>query len=912
MGGKSKKQIIGYWYKWLAHFVFGKGPVDAVLELRAGGKTMWAGRATANTRLNINKPNLFGGVDQAGGQGGVQTGIDLMFGGRTQGPNDYLRQVLGLKQTGHRRKLGMVLRGGRFGAFSSNPQTVSMKVERILADWPNDAPWYPEKAIIPIGLTVSDAELGPTSNGWSYKVVAPGDGADYSSENIDASDWAVGASPFASSADHPYAGGAGFPAISNTMWPLSTNIWIRRKFHVADVAAFGLTVFVDNYATVWVNGTLVLPRSGTVSGASSAAFLHAVAVPANLLRKGENTIALLGEDLGTYSYVAFKITTNGGTATNTMNPAHALYDSIVHPDSQGQPSGSINDASFRAAADVLYDERFGICTVWEPAQETPKQFQDRIGDLIGGQVNQSRVDGLYYLDLVRDPTDDEYAALPILTESDVIEFEQQPNVTAEDTTTIIGKWRDPTTKADYSTRAVESAAAIRARGSRVVETKERFEIPTEELCLRVCLRDLNLNVLPRSEFSLTCLRRVRSLRPCQLFRLQMPSEGIADVLLVLVKINHGTLKDGKIAIEAITNTAGLPRAVYLAPSDPPWQAPDTTATVPPAQVAMEAPYIDLVALLSAAELDALTDDVGYVATAAQSPASATGYLLATSVDGSDYATSASPFEFVPTALASSAAPLTSDVTLTEGVDLSTVAVGEWALWDDEIVRIDAIDADAGTATLGRGCADTVPVAHLDGARIWFIGDRSGTDRTQYAGGDTVNAKVLTQTIDDLLDVDTATALPVAMDDRQARPYPPGQLRFDDALADGQAYPDGLVAALTTRWTHRDRITQADQLVDESAGSIGPEAGTTYTVSYYQPPGTLVHSEAGIAGTAAMPYTFPEDGQAQITVASERDGYTSLQAASHTFNYARVSGYRVTESGDRRVTEAGDPRTLELP
>ena len=79
MGGKSKKTVIGYWYKWLAHFLFSQR-VDAVLELRAGGKTMWAGRVTENQRISVNKPDLFGGIKNAGGQGGVVTDIDLQFG----------------------------------------------------------------------------------------------------------------------------------------------------------------------------------------------------------------------------------------------------------------------------------------------------------------------------------------------------------------------------------------------------------------------------------------------------------------------------------------------------------------------------------------------------------------------------------------------------------------------------------------------------------------------------------------------------------------------------------------------------------------------------------------------------------------------------------------------------------------
>ena len=900
MGGKSKKTIIGYWYKWLAHFIFSKGPVDAVLELRAGDKTMWSGRATGNTTLSINKPNLFGGVSASGGQGGVQTDIDLMFGAADQAPNDYLGSVLGSRQTGHRRKLGIVLRGGKFGAFSSSPQTVSAKLERVLADWPNDTPWYPEKAVINIGAATwsyDDAD-------WKYHVEDPGSTADYSAENFDDSSWNIGPGGFGSG--DPGGGyGVGTYIPSGV---LGKAIWIRRQIATQVGIAVDIDVYHDDGAELWWNGAPV--------SLTDITYYHARAT-------------IPGADVGALNVVALKVTDGvpGGSATNiyagisiaqtnggvnAINPAHALYLSIVHPDAQGEPVGSINDDSFRAAADRLYSESFGICTNRDPSKETPRQFQDRIGNLIGGQVNQSRVDGLYYLDLVRDLTDAEYAALPIITEDDVREFTQQPNVIADSTNCIIGKWRDPTTKADYTTRSLESPSAIRASGQRLLETKEYYELPYEQLCLRVCQRDLNMSTLPRSHINLTCLRRVAALRPCQQFRLQMPSEGIADMLLVLAKIDRGDPNNGLVQIEALTNVVGLPREVYVAPSDSPWVPPDSTAVAATAQVLMEAPYIELVALLSNADLAALPADAGYIATAAVRPVSGIGYRLTTAAGAAAYVTAPDAFDFVPSALMPSSGPADTVLTITDGVDLDSVSIGDWSLWDDEIVRVDALDATAGTIILGRGCADTVPAKHVPGSRLYFVGQDAGVDRMQYAGGEIVHAKVLTQTISDVLSEADATELSVLLDDRAIRPYPPGLLRFDDVSTTAQGYPAAMVGAITTHWAHRDRISQADQLIDESAASVGPESGTTYTVRYYQPPGTLVNTESGITATAATAYTFPADGQAQITVEAERSGYASWQAASHTFEYARITGYRVTESGNLRITESGDPRILELP
>ena len=118
-------------------------------------------------------------------------------------------------------------------------------------------------------------------------------------------------------------------------------------------------------------------------------------------------------------------------------------------------------------------------------------------------------------------------------------------------------------------------------------------------------------------------------------------------------------------------------------------------------------------------------------------------------------------EWCPSALIVEAAGyLDASFTMTAASGLELVEVGSWALWDDEIVRVDAIDQDALTVTLGRGCADTVPWQHAAGSRIWFCGDWAATDGAQYLDGDTVNAKLLTRTSIDELALESASLLTV--------------------------------------------------------------------------------------------------------------------------------------------------------
>ncbi|MCG3063819.1 hypothetical protein L7Q73_33775, partial [Pseudomonas aeruginosa] len=79
-------------------------------------------------------------------------------------------------------------------------------------------------------------------------------------------------------------------------------------------------------------------------------------------------------------------------------------------------------------------------------------------------------------------------------------------------------------------------------------------------------------------------------------------------------------------------------------------------------------------------------------------------------------------DWCPTGLLAAELPLAagpSVVTLTNASRLEDVTVGQAAVVDDEIVRVDAVNYASGTVTLARGCADTVPAKHLAGARVWF-------------------------------------------------------------------------------------------------------------------------------------------------------------------------------------------------
>ena len=79
--GMSKSVVIGYRYYMGIHMGLGRGPVNELVEIKAGGNTAWSGSVTASQQISIDKPKLFGGDKK---EGGIQGPLWVMMGEPTQ------------------------------------------------------------------------------------------------------------------------------------------------------------------------------------------------------------------------------------------------------------------------------------------------------------------------------------------------------------------------------------------------------------------------------------------------------------------------------------------------------------------------------------------------------------------------------------------------------------------------------------------------------------------------------------------------------------------------------------------------------------------------------------------------------------------------------------------------------------
>ncbi len=558
-----------------------------------------------------------------------------------------------------------------------------------------------------------------------------------------------------------------------------------------------------------------------------------------------------------------------------MNPAHIVYECLTNEDwGMGYSSTIVDDGSFRAAADAFHAEGLGLCMQWL-RQQSIETFIQSVADHAGAVVGQDRRTGLFVMRLIRGGYT--VASLPLFSPANVVAIDdfQRPSV-VESVNEVVVRFDELSTGKEGSV-TVQNLANIQAQGGVVSQSKAYPGLPTAELAIRTALRDLKTVSTPLAKVRMRANRDAYALLPGDMIRLTWPDLKLVDLPLRVLQVSAGDLTRGEITIEAAEDAFDLPANAYATQPEVGWEDPVSDPAAATTGALIEAPYWLLTRALGAAEAAAVDPLSGYVmAYAARPSADAIAYKLKV-FDGTSYQ-AADTGDWCPSGtLAASIGPTATSATLQLSADLSLVAAGTYAAIGTEWVRIDAVNAAAGTLTIGRGVMDSVPQTHAAGARVLFVDGFEARDTTERLDGATVQAKLITQTPAGNLAEGSAPTLSVVLDQRAARPYPPGRLRIN-----GNAYPASVVAdKLTVSWAHRDRLLQ--NLQGDESGDIGPEAGTTYALRVLDG-AAVVASATGLTGTSWESPILPTAAYT-VEVWSVRGGLESRQRATHVVNLA---------------------------
>ena len=565
---------------------------------------------------------------------------------------------------------------------------------------------------------------------------------------------------------------------------------------------------------------------------------------------------------------------------HAMNPAHILIQAATDKALGGKLNFSdIDIDSYKVAADTLYDEGFGLCIRYDSAQTNVKALVRQVLDHIGAAQFASSETGKMKLRLIRNDYDPD--ALPVFNYDSGILSVQDADGTSIDTAinhmTVV--FHDPVTDSDGDV-TYQNLAAIQAHGA-IADRREYLALPTFELAARVAQRDLSMTASGLKRLTLRFDRRGGQLEPGSCFRVNLPDIGINNMIL-RVGEEPKENENGEITITAIQDLFGLPSTSYGVENPPiEWVPADTTPYPVNLAQLLETPYFMLAGMLSAAELQYISSDAGFLGVVSVAPTTLSiNYELQTRPAGD---------EFKPgnTGDWTHKASLINDITPHQDKFIVTGEVitvfPAAAMIDDEIINITHIDVTTGEVTAERGCADSIPKKHDEDAVIWYL-ESVETDAVEYTAGEIVDARLLTNTSTGQLDADDAPIISIKMTQRQFRPYPPGNVLLNGApwYEDVLELEPGETFTLT--WAHRDRVMQADTLFGHQVGSIGPEPGTTYLVVYL-----LNGFEIAIKEVDGDNYTYSQAEQPfnsfdSIHLYSVRSGLRSMMSYEITVNW----------------------------
>lgn len=591
-----------------------------------------------------------------------------------------------------------------------------------------------------------------------------------------------------------------------------------------------------------------------------------------------------------------------------MNPAHIAYECLTNPVwGMGYPAGVIDDASFRAAADVFHAEGLGLCLQWVRSDSIEGFVQD-VMNHAGAVLAQDPRTGLFRLLPIRGGYD--VATLPEFRRGlNVLSVESFERAAITETVNeVVVNYTDVSTgKAGSVT--VQQLANIQAQGGVVSQSVQYKGLPTAALAERVGLRDLAARSQPLCRVRLRVDRSAYGILPGQVVRWTDAKLGIQDMPMRVLQVNYGTLTSGAITLDLAEDVYGLPATSYLGQQPSGWEPPPVEPLPAPVVAALELPYVAIHRAEGAGVANALDQAAGFLAMVAARPQGVNyGFTLYTRTGSAAYEQTGAG-EWTP------GGPLLTGIdaddtllTLDHPRGLDQVDVGGLGMLgtgpEAELVRVDAVNVPGGTVTVARGVGDTIARAWPLGTRFWAIEEGVAASTTEFTDGEEVDAKAVTQASAGELALDLAPTRTVTMNARAARPYVPGRFRIN-----GEAAPTELSGTLTATWAHRDRMLQADQLVPQEAASIGPEPGTTYTLRTWLD-NVLVDEQTGLTGTSAT-VNPGGNGNLRIELEAVRDGLTSWH--KHVCETSYTIGpvnKRITEAGDLRITEAGDIRILE--
>lgn len=237
------------------------------------------------------------------------------------------------------------------------------------------------------------------------------------------------------------------------------------------------------------------------------------------------------------------------TVDGGMNPVHVLYQCLTDTRwGMGVAVTRINDSNFRAMADLLFSENFGLHIIWAQSS-TIEQFIQIVLDHIGGGLSLRLDSGLFELTLFRGNYDID--DLIEYDQADIINLTKYEKQALGDTVNEVTlTYTDPATR-NPTTITAQDLASVESQGARIPAPVELKGIRNHAIAREVLGRELAQRTMPLTKITFTINRRAWHVGFGDLFRFTWPERQCYGKVFRVLKISKGTLQENEITVEAL-------------------------------------------------------------------------------------------------------------------------------------------------------------------------------------------------------------------------------------------------------------------------------------------------------------------------------------------------------------------------
>ncbi|ERP95700.1 hypothetical protein Q669_29470 [Labrenzia sp. C1B10] len=533
---------------------------------------------------------------------------------------------------------------------------------------------------------------------------------------------------------------------------------------------------------------------------------------------------------------------------NDTNPAHLIHECLVNEDwGMGGSPNLINASSFVAAAETLYNEKFGLSMLWM-RQETIKAFIQEILDHIQALLYFNPKSGLLEIKLLRDDYEKDNLDEIGPDNARLENFRRQ--LWGETVNEIVVSWTNPATE-ESETVTYQDLANIAMQGEVVSESRDYYGIRNASLAAFVAARDIRSSAIPLASAVVYLNRQFWDILPGEVYFFTWPEHGIEKVIMRVMDVDYGKPDSAEMKVTLLEDVFGISVAEFVPPEEPPiteWEDPEHDPN------GSDPDYTDLDAIFSSAPptviqqitgADQVSDDqyptivpLSIVSrkTAQTDLQSYVKHRRMTIQTGAQEFLSVGEKVLVASTVLEAPLPreVTSDILAGEifefgdGPEVGGLGViGGGVEYDHEIIMV-LEDLGNGLFRCARGVYDTVPRAWSVGQRIHWMGVGYNGYDTSGAIADTIlQYKLQARTSVGLTDLDLVPQKTTQHPPRPYMPYRPANVQMDGVLfadRDQTENYEPRVWTIEYTWSHRNRLTEDSVYRAWNEASVPMETG----------------------------------------------------------------------------------------